>query len=109
MPSGVPPLVIPNDEKIDIAHLKADIPKFAATAGFGSTTTEWWHSFVTSLEQLMRQQQCGTMSTEWLYPILFNLAKNGSRMARSMVTLPTQLNNMRAVETDSLPEVCLQF
>ena len=109
MPSSVPPLVTPNEKKIDLTHLKADIPKYAAVAGFGSTTTEWWHSFVTSLEESMRQQQCGMISTPWLYPELLNLAKNGVRTARAMVTLPTQLINMRAVETDSLPEVCLQY
>ena len=35
MPSGVPSLVTPNEAKIDLAHLKADIPKYAAATGFG--------------------------------------------------------------------------
>ena len=80
----MPPLVTPNEKKIDLTHLKADIPKYAAVAG--STTTEWWHSFVTSLEESMRQQQCGMISTPWLYPELLNLAKNGVRTPRAMVT-----------------------
>ena len=59
--------------------------------------------------RILSQQQCGTTSTPWLYPELLNLAKTGVRTARSTVTLPTQLMNMKAVETDSLPEVCLQL
>ena len=109
MPSGVPSPVIPNQAKVDLAHLKADIPKYAAAAGFGATTTEWWHSFVTSLENSMRQQQC--MSTTrpciWLYQELLDLAKNGVRTTRSLLSLPTQLINMRAVETNALPQVCV--
>ena len=49
---GVPSLVIPNAAKVDLAHLKAYFTKYAAAAGFGSTTTEWW---LTSLEDSMRQ------------------------------------------------------
>ena len=107
MPSGVPSLVTPNQAKVDLAHLKTDIPKYAAAAGFGTTTTEWWHSFVTSLEDSMRQQQCMSVTRPWLYQELLDLAKNGVRTTRSIVSLPTQLINMRTVETNALPQVCV--
>ena len=103
----MPPLVITNKAKVDLTHLKADIPKYAATAGFRSATTEWWHSFVDSLEESMRQLQCETSS--WLYSELLDLAKKGVKRTRCMATLPTQLIEMREVESNPLPEVCLQF
>ena len=104
IPSGVPALVIPNEAKVDLKHLKADLPKYG-TAGLASATIEWWHSFIDSLEKSMREQQQPSASSSWLYSELLELARSGVRRARSVASLPSQLIAMRASEAEPLPEV----
>ena len=66
LPSGVPDLVIPNEAKVDLKHLRADLPKYA-TAGLTSVTVEWWQSFIDTLEQSMKEQSSASESSSWLY------------------------------------------
>ena len=40
IPTGVPTLVTPNEAKVDLKHLKADLPRYAST-GLTSATIEW--------------------------------------------------------------------
>ena len=66
IPTGVPTLVTPNEAKVDLKHLKADLPRYAS-AGLTSATIEWWQSFIESLENSMREQQQSAASSSWLY------------------------------------------
>ena len=104
LPSGVPDLVIPNEAKVDLKHLRADLPKYA-TAGLTSVTVEWWQSFIDTLEQSMKEQSSASESSSWLYSELLQLSMNGVRRARSTASLPSQLIAMRELETNPLPEV----
>ena len=54
LPSGVPGLVVPNEAKVDLKHLRADLPKYAI-AGLTSVTVEWWQSFIGTLENSMKE------------------------------------------------------
>ena len=107
LPSGVPGLVIPNEAKVDLKHLRADLPKYA-TAGLTSVTVEWWQSFIDTLENSMKEQlssDSALPSSSWLYSDLLQLSRTGIRRARSMASLPSQLIAMREMETNPLPEV----
>ena len=104
IPTGVPTLVTPNEAKVDLKHLKADLPRYAS-AGLTSATIEWWQSFIESLENSMRKQQQSAASSSWLYSELLELARNGVRRGRSMASLSSQLFAMRAAETEALSEV----
>ena len=110
IPSGVPPLVTPNEAKVDLRHLKADLPKYSS-AGLISATIEWWHSFIDSFDKSMRDQQqpAASSSISWLYSELLELARNGVRRVRSIALLPSQLITMRAAETEPLPEVYMPY
>ena len=104
LPSGVPDLVTPNEAKVDLKHLRADLPKYA-TAGLTSVTVEWWQSFIDTLEQSMEEQSSASESSSWLYSERLQLSMNGVRRARSTASLPSQLIAMRELETNPLPEV----
>lgn len=107
LPSGVPGLVVPNEAKVDLKHLRADLPKYA-TAGLTSVTVEWWQSFIDTLENSMKEQlssDSALPSSSWLYSDLLQLSRTGVRRARSTASLPSQLIAMRETETNPLPEV----
>jgi hypothetical protein len=107
LPSGVPGLVAPNEAKVDLKHLRADLPKYA-TAGLTSVTVEWWQTFIETLDNSMKEQLSTLPSSSWLYSELLQLSRTGVRRARSMASLPSQLIAMREMETNPLPEVLYQ-
>ena len=58
MPEGVPEVILPSPEKLDLVRLKADIPKFLDNSrAFSENDKEWWRKFFATREQFYAPQE----------------------------------------------------
>lgn len=102
LPEGLPALVNPNNEKVDIARLKGDSKKHEAAGVFDEATALWWKEFTESFND--SYGSVPKNSPTWLVDLLVP----ADITVPESVTIPVRIVKLHQAENATQPKV-LQY
>lgn len=99
--------LLDQSEKLDLPHLRHDIPRYSSS-NMSSEAIQWWNSFVDEIERSM--DATSHVMTTWTFQELVEVILESQTALTTQETqqddvISDRLLQMRGAETDSIPEV----
>ena len=102
-PPGTPDCVQPNLDKVDLSHLKSDIPKYERAGLFNDEANDWWHSFLSGFEATYGTVP--SITPTWPVDVFKSIIASGNAESNSVIEVSEKITSIHSTQMENHPKV----